>query len=260
VSRFHRYVFFYPIPTHPPTSVFFLFCSVPASHLLHLLLPPQLLIICWRIVRFLHSFAPLPLRSPRSDFRFITDNGALCDPNGAIGETEFQNIMRKQIRLYTQVTPLNPSLAPSLSLAFASAVSIAFSLSFARSLALCLSVHCPQLRDLSHATVSLTFRSCLACIVSDQFRMHSLQRIHTQIIGERISPLCMMRSDLMPRNIVIHMNRLLLWQTVKRTLVLAVLKNSLRKLAEHLRSRACRTSPSTGPRTTCSSRSWAPSR
>ena len=39
----------------------------------------------------------------RSDFCFITDNGALCDANGAIGEAEFQNIMRRQIRLYTQV-------------------------------------------------------------------------------------------------------------------------------------------------------------
>ena len=39
----------------------------------------------------------------RSDFCFITDNGALCDAHGAIGEAEFQNIMRRQIRLYTQV-------------------------------------------------------------------------------------------------------------------------------------------------------------
>ena len=38
----------------------------------------------------------------RSDFCFITDNGALCDANGTIGEAEFQNIMRLQIRLYTQ--------------------------------------------------------------------------------------------------------------------------------------------------------------
>ena len=39
----------------------------------------------------------------RSDFAFVTDNGALCDASGAIGEAEFQNIMRRQIRLYTQV-------------------------------------------------------------------------------------------------------------------------------------------------------------
>ena len=39
----------------------------------------------------------------RSDFCFITENGTLCDPSGHIGETEFQNIMRLQIRLYTQV-------------------------------------------------------------------------------------------------------------------------------------------------------------
>jgi hypothetical protein len=53
--------------------------------------------------------------SPRSDFRFITDNGALCDSNGAIGETEFQNIMRKQIRLYTQVTYTARALPSPLS-------------------------------------------------------------------------------------------------------------------------------------------------
>ena len=33
----------------------------------------------------------------------MTKNGALCNKRGHLGPQEFENVMREQIRLYTQV-------------------------------------------------------------------------------------------------------------------------------------------------------------
>ena len=32
-----------------------------------------------------------------SDFASITENGALCDANGHLGQTEFANVIRRQV-------------------------------------------------------------------------------------------------------------------------------------------------------------------
>lgn len=49
----------------------------------------------------------MPVRIPivltEEDFDEITEQGALCDASGEVGLVEFEEILRRQLKLYVQV-------------------------------------------------------------------------------------------------------------------------------------------------------------